>query len=185
MRRKTMRVFSMALVVACFHAGIVMAESGWTVLENITNARLNSIWGIAEDDIFAVGSGGVVVHYDGSEWSERKLTYWAGISGWVSRDLHGVWGSDANNVFAVGNNRLVWYYNGSNWLCRESTLLANPLYGVWGRSPDEVFGVGQLKDFIFWWHNVVYISPQEAVSNPTTIHNTLYDIWGSGYPYRR
>jgi len=170
----------MALVMTCFHAGIVMAEPSWTVLENITNARLNSIWGIAEDDIFAVGSGGVVVHYDGSEWSETTLTYRAGISGWVSRDLHGVWGSDVNNVFAVGNNRQVWYYNGSDWLCRHSTLLANPLYGVWGRSPDEVFGVGQLMDLIFRWYNVVYSNTQGAVSNPTTIHNTLYDIWGTG-----
>ena len=55
--RKIMKIFSMALVVVFFHAGIVLAQPGWTVREDITNAGLNSIWGNAEDDIFAVGSG--------------------------------------------------------------------------------------------------------------------------------
>ena len=35
-----------------------------------TKKDLWGIWGRAADDLFAAGSGGVVLHYDGDEWND-------------------------------------------------------------------------------------------------------------------
>ena len=43
----------------------------------ISSFRLYGIWGVSTDDVFAVGEGGTVLHYDGSTWSRmtESVTY--------------------------------------------------------------------------------------------------------------
>ena len=48
------------------------------------------------NDVWAVGSSGAVVRWDGSAW--------ASVSSCTTNDLYGVWGSGANNVWAVGGS---------------------------------------------------------------------------------
>ena len=33
---------------------------------------LNGIWGDSSNDVFAVGNGGVILHYDGTKWKHRR-----------------------------------------------------------------------------------------------------------------
>ncbi len=37
--------------------------TGWTLHETGVNADLHGVWGTADDDVFAVGQGGVILHY--------------------------------------------------------------------------------------------------------------------------
>jgi len=53
-------------------------------------------------DIFAVGSAGAIVHFNGSAWS-------AMTSG-TTQTLLGVWGSGPGNVFAVGRGGTILQY---------------------------------------------------------------------------
>lgn len=64
---------------------------------------MKAIWGSGADDIWWVGAGGRVLHYNGSVLTPRK-------SG-TDKDLHGVWGRGPKDVWIVGD-RIVLHYNG-------------------------------------------------------------------------
>jgi hypothetical protein len=59
-----------------------------------TGFYLRDIWGSAADDLFAVGSSGTILHYDGLTWNQMN-------SG-THNDILGIWGSSGGDVFAVG-----------------------------------------------------------------------------------
>jgi hypothetical protein len=70
-------------------------------LENGTFSRvatpaagaLYGLWGGGQNDIFAVGKGGAILHYDGSAWTTEATP--------TSADLRAVWGA-GGEVLAVG-----------------------------------------------------------------------------------
>jgi hypothetical protein len=35
-----------------------------------TGAHLMSVWGTSSNDVYAVGSNGTILHYDGTAWSQ-------------------------------------------------------------------------------------------------------------------
>ena len=57
--------------------------------------HFDAVWGSSASDVYAVGSGGKILHSTGlNNWSLSP-------SGTIAH-LYGVWGSSASNVFAVG-----------------------------------------------------------------------------------
>ncbi len=79
----------------------------------ITKA-LHAVWGAAPDDVWAVGAGGVIVHWDGVAWryvpspDERLRTLWA------------IWGRGADEIFAAGAEGVVLRFDGGGWRVEES-----------------------------------------------------------------
>ena len=57
-------------------------------------AQLIHVWGTAADNVYITGSGGTILHYDGSAWSAQE-------SGTVQA-LDCVWGLAADDIYAVG-----------------------------------------------------------------------------------
>jgi photosystem II stability/assembly factor-like uncharacterized protein len=114
------------------------ASLTWQVEPSGTTADLSGVWGASDGDVYAVGSGGTVVHLAGGVWSPAA-------SG-VTDDLHAVWGSSASDVYAVGVNRAVLRTvdHGVTWTVRHNG-------GALGLS---VFGAGP---------NDVYIADQNAI----------------------
>jgi uncharacterized protein YjdB len=53
-------------------------------------------------NLYAAGSGGTILHYDGSAWSA--------MSGGVNKELSGIWGSGPNDVYAVGDSGTILHY---------------------------------------------------------------------------
>lgn len=110
--------------------------SGW-VQQHLSpgGPSLQSVWGTAVDDVFAVGEGGVILHYDGSSWSPQA-------SG-TAADLFEVSGSSSTDVYAVGRGSLVLHYDGTDWTPVDVGVLAEVFFGVWV-SPDgnSVYIVG-------------------------------------------
>lgn len=73
--------------------------------------HLTGAWGSSASDVFAVGDGGVILHYDGRAWSPMQsgqgtLLHYDGSS-WrpaptgTTEPLYTVWGAGAE-VFVVG-----------------------------------------------------------------------------------
>ena len=58
----------------CADAGVDYYWNGtaWVLSQSGPGYSLNAIWGKASNDIYAVGSGGTVLHYDGSAWTEQS-----------------------------------------------------------------------------------------------------------------
>lgn len=106
------------------------AEYSWSFTTGQGFGPLLGIWGSSASDVFAVGTGGAILHYDGLRWS-------AMASG-TTRDLYGVWGSSPTNVYAVGALGTILRYDGSGW-SSVSSGVTNWLRSVWGNSATDVY----------------------------------------------
>jgi hypothetical protein len=103
---------------------------------------LFGVWASGPDDAWAVGLGGVTVHFTGGTWTR--------VQSGVAVHLTGVWGAGPANVFAVGRmgpplmptRPTALHWNGTDWQM-VSGGLAGDLFGVAG-SRDEVWAVGQM-----------------------------------------
>lgn len=132
-------------------------------------ANLTSVWGSSPTDVYAAGSGGVVLHYDGSSWvqvprvtgGEALAVTGSGSTAFVTGknfvatasrsaqtllayapQLNAVWAVDANTAFAVGESGIVWRYNNGAWQ-RLDTGVLYALKDVWAPSANRVFAVGE------------------------------------------
>jgi hypothetical protein len=57
------------------------------------------IYGIASNDVYAVGKDGFIFHFDGSDWREMYSP--------VEKHLHAVWADLDKQMFAVGDNGII------------------------------------------------------------------------------
>ena len=66
----------------------------WSSLTTNTTQTLYGLWGSGANDLFAVGTGGTILHYDGTAWSE--------MTSGTDLTLEAVWGTVSGEVHAVG-----------------------------------------------------------------------------------
>jgi hypothetical protein len=109
------------------------SSTAWSKMASGTTMDLSSVWGADNSDVFAVGSYGTILHFNGSAWST--------MASGTAANLAGVWGASGSDVFAVGNSGTILHFNGSAWNAMTSGVAAN-LAGVWGASGSDVFAVG-------------------------------------------
>jgi hypothetical protein len=64
-----------------------------------TDVSLRGVWGTSWSDVYAVGMGGTILHYDGISWSS--------MTSGTSEELEGVWGTASNDVYAVGRYGII------------------------------------------------------------------------------
>lgn len=164
--------------------------------------NLFAVAGTSGTDVWAVGSRGTTLHWNGTTWTfhpggtgEHLMGVWAGgpsevwavgTSGTALRwngaawsanntvgSLNAVWASSATDLWAVGKYRAVTHWNGTAW---STSLLGTgtfDLNGVWGSSPTEVYAVGALGN-VFRWNGSDWT--QEATGTTTP----LFGVWGGG-----
>ena len=94
---------------------------------------LSEVWGSASDNIYAVGKGGTIIHYNGSPGQM--------ITSPTSANLRGIWGSTANNIFAVGEHGTILYYDGVSWDKMDSGV-QDSLISTFGTLNPRVMVVG-------------------------------------------
>ena len=70
-----------------------------------TTGTLNAVWGVSGQDVFAVGSRGAIVHFDGGSWVPMYSN--------TVRPLHAVWGASALDVFVASGLARVFHYGAS------------------------------------------------------------------------
>jgi hypothetical protein len=144
--------------------------SPWEWMEADPQHRdLLDVWGSSAHDVFAVGADGLIVHYDGSGWTEMAsgvtdalraidqtiavgdngaITLFDGSS-WRAEDagvatgLNAVCYIDENEIWAVGNGGVVIRYNGSDWIRYQRALYTVDLMSVWGPATDDVWFGGR------------------------------------------
>ncbi len=104
----------------------------WTITE--TEAVLFKVWGTSSDNLWAVGVGGVILHYDGGAWLPQ-------VSG-TTEDLVSLWGRSESDVVAIGGRGqgLGVRWDGSAWSPFE--LLTPGMSGTWMDSEGVVTAGG-------------------------------------------
>lgn len=74
----------------------------WVSVTSPTNSTLRAMWATSDSNIYAVGDGGTIIHYDGSAWTK--------VTPVTTSNLRAIWGSSASNIYAVGDGGLVLHY---------------------------------------------------------------------------
>jgi hypothetical protein len=135
-------------------------------MESGTGQDLKGIWGSSATDVFAVGSGGTVIHYDGTGWSSMQS--------WTDKQLNAIWGSSPGNVFAVGVSGTILTFDGSTWSQMSSGITDElaQLKGVWGSSDSNVFAVGT-SGTILQFNGTIWTAMASGTSN------FLNSVWGN------
>ena len=139
---------------------------------------LLSVWGPAADDLYAVGGrpdDGVVMHFDGLEWTAVDLGVRVPLLNWV-------FGFSSADVTVVGNDGTILHFDGAAWTT-ESTTVSQDLWGVWGVSRDDLWAVGGngrsegqatlLRREAGAWRRM----PTPALSRPNV--NAFFKVWGT------
>ncbi|MBU0674245.1 MAG: FG-GAP repeat protein [Proteobacteria bacterium] len=128
-----------------------------------TIVALNDLWGDPAGDLVAVGMNGIILQYNGIEWS-------AMASG-TTATLFGVWGSSTGDFFAVGTGGTIIHDDGTSWSAMASATTED-LRGVWGSGGANVYAVGA-NGTILQYDGTTWSA---MVSGVTT---SLNAVWGS------
>jgi len=105
-----------ALLLFQFIISTSPANAGWQQVESPTSNRLFSVHFISENDGWAVGEQGTIIHYDGSNWQLVESP--------TSVRLSEVHFNSATDGWAVGRWGTILHYDGSCWqvVCSDSSL---------------------------------------------------------------
>lgn len=184
-----------APVVAC-------DQAEWCPVEGAVRARylLTSVWGSGPNDVWAAGSGGTIVHWDGTSWTETP-------SG-IPETLNAIWGTGPNDIYAVSTRSRIIHSTGfhdgsAQWsLSADAPVwegLPHRMRTVWGPSPSEVWVAGDFinieQDGVIYsnfdrWRKVEFdggigwegVAATGALTYLDDFHvqATMRSIWGTG-----
>ncbi len=152
MRRFTLTVAAVASLLSA--AGCEPQEpqepDAWSVVHKGLPAALLSVWGSSADDIWTVGgdvgSGPLVMHYDGKQW-QQPATGSQGTLWWVAG--HG------DIVWMVGDGgTIVRYERTADRFTKTTAPTQERLYGVLPLADNDIWAVGGNDSNIgVIWHN--------------------------------
>lgn len=158
-------------------------------------ATLFGVWGTDENAVWAVGTGGTVIHYDGAQWIRQKTP--------TDVTLTAVWGTTEKDVWAVGHHGTVIHYDGTEWRDQSPPLLVfhtadggppsgdaaaeikRNLWGVWATGKvytEALYAVGDNGTVIYFdgknklWSDKI---PVTAAGAAVRIQDQLSGVWGA------
>lgn len=154
----------------------VAADQGVTKLDGAggfshldSALSVQGVWGIDNNNVWAVGNSGTVGKWDGTSWIPQA----SGSGNTVWR----VWGSKSIQVWAVGepwagtgpipNN--LWKWNGSMWSPYPSGV-DSALYRIWGIDENNIWAAGSKGKIVKWDGAVWAVQPIDTVDD-------FYGIW--------
>ena len=133
----------------------------------VTSPNLQAIWGNSTSDVWAAGTGGGTLHWNGTSW--RRIANPA-----MGETIWGLWGTGPNNVYAVGDNGLCMRWNGTTWRHIDLPIPSGVgLNDIWGSGPNDIWIVGD-EGLVVRWNGTVWNTVR------TTGDNSLFAVWGSG-----
>lgn len=109
--------------------------------DNPTPNRLNSVASVSPTDVWAVGTGGILLRYDGSSWASYASP--------ATDDLYSV--SMASSTFgaAVGDSGRILRWDGTSWT-QDSSGVTDNLHGASMISSTDGFAVGVGGRILRW-----------------------------------
>ncbi|MBN2099045.1 MAG: hypothetical protein JW753_05550 [Dehalococcoidia bacterium] len=152
-------------------AGPIMRPD-WSPMHGGPGHHLNAVWGSSDNNVFAVGALGTILHYNGQNWRAMN-------SG-TKNPLVDVWGSSGSDVFAVGMSTFgmvgsMLHYSGVGlrWTQMDS-YPSDSTDAVWGSSSNDVFALsgGTIYHYDGLTWSVFYRS-----TSVSSMHS-LHGIWG-------
>ncbi|MBN9161069.1 MAG: hypothetical protein J0I07_08905 [Myxococcales bacterium] len=177
----------------CVPKPISCEEAAWCPVPTKVSSlyALTAIWGSGKDDVWASGSGGTVIHWDGSTWTPTPLPTESGLP--LKNTFHALWGSGPNDIWVASATNLIFHTDGfkngtATWtqLPNAVQALPVPLYAAWGTGPDDLRFGGRPYYFSDPDHgllvaNQIIKKRSEAGVEWTPARGaaTIHGLWGS------
>ena len=139
--------------------------------------ELAAVWGSSGSDVWAVGAGFGIVHFDGNAWRTGP----AAPDG-ATADLLAVGGSGRGDVYFVGRGGLVAHLGADGTLATQPSPKPFDLYAVWASGPEDIYAVG---DYGLILHSTgdgtwsVQESGTRDSLSPACMRRTLRAWWAS------
>ena len=118
----------------------------WQPMEVPTQLPLHGIWGLTEDNIFAVGWMGSLLHYDGKQWTslrggviDQRTERFAANE--ENTPLFAIDGNALGQAWAVGDDGVILHFDGQNWQREPSGTEIN-LRAVLCAPDNKVYAAG-------------------------------------------
>ena len=166
MRRSHASSLVVSIAAALVAASAVHAELGWRWEHPLpTSDHLWPVWGTGPDNVYAGGSDGTVIHYDGTSW--RVV-----LESWSS--FYAIGGSGPDDVWAVGGGQ-VRHFDGTSWKVDLSMPPGYSWHGVWAVAPDDVHVVGTGSGLTAEFG---HFDGTGWTITPSPIFSPLEGIWG-------
>jgi photosystem II stability/assembly factor-like uncharacterized protein len=135
--------------------------------DRYTANRMMDVWGAGPEDVYVVGGGGSIWHYDGSGIERRQVA--------PEKCCQAVWGAGPDDIYAVGNDGLILHYDGASWGQME-TETNELMVDVWGTGSENVYALSGRAIYNYdgeaWSEHHRFLGPDERNSGNT--------LWGLG-----
>ncbi len=142
--------------------GRKLGEGDWCWCERAADEGILASWAAADDDVWFVGTGGLVLHHDGAAFTRVDVG--------TTEDLRDVWGSGPDDVWVIGASGVVRHFDGATW--SDRSLAADvSLRAVWGAATGEVW-IGGTRPLVF---------PDDPERNGSTALVHRWDAAGSSW----
>lgn len=115
--------------------------------------RLRAVWGTGKD-LWAVGNGGIIVHFDGATWTKQPVP-----KRFENATLVSIWGSGPTDIWVGDDDQshFMLHFDGVVWSEVDTHSNYCPLgycIGVQkmiGRTANDVYGLTSNSQFILHW----------------------------------
>lgn len=142
-----------------------------TAVPEARGQDLTYVHGSAPNDVYAVGTGGVILRYDGATWQREVPKKARPEDPDFSADLWGVYAYPGGAI-AVGNDG-VWLRRGKDGWEAPQKLPVQSLLRVWGTGGMNAYAVGSVG-YVFRYNGTTW-SPV----SPPGFTNKLAGVFGS------
>jgi len=176
---KSVFVFSPTNIVISSGSQITWFNGQQQIKTECIPATVNKMWGTSSSDLYAVGNGGNIAHYDGKNWQKLESGTTLNIN-----DIWGIKDNSGNNLiycpaynFGSGGGKKLLKIEGNkigeiNWVQNKE------LYTCWFNTPHKLYAGGEglfYKVYGNW--------KEEVISHYFVFRvrgNSLSDIWAAG-----
>jgi hypothetical protein len=125
--------------------------------------------GTSDDDVWVVGKGGLIFHWDGSRWT-------GSTNEGEDETLNAVWSPSKGQACVAGERGKVMCWSGQSW----STLpppTPERLLSIWGRQADDLWVVGD-KGQAFRWQGKRWTAINTGTAESLTwVRGTADAVW--------
>ncbi|HIA01749.1 MAG TPA: hypothetical protein EYN66_07535 [Myxococcales bacterium] len=140
-----------------------------------TQGQLLSVWGRSKDDVWVVGAGGQVLHFNGCQWTE--------LDSGSTQDLWWVYGFDDGSTYIVGALGTVLRHTQESGFVPMEIDTDVTLFGIWGSAPDDIYSIGFVFNNatpggIFHYDGSAWTQVVDLPDSVTESSN-FFKVWGT------
>jgi hypothetical protein len=159
-------------IYVCGYEQIWHYDIAWGISHSASGLEFEEVHGTGSDDVWAVGFGNVIMHWDGTSWSDESTGN--------ENDFHAVWAYSPTHVVTLSDHGGVYEYSPSGWEEINNSQQGS-FSDMYGLSADEIYAVSGY--YLMLWDGVEWAVESTHSAYKRAVWATGTDeVWSSGWP---